>query len=186
MRTLSDRSHLIGNAVLFQGTWFACVLGGAVDAPVWGYLGVALLLGTLIRRPGLQSDLLLMAVLGAFGFALDTLWIRLDLLSYGGAQLAPGWILALWLGFALTVNHSLAWLKAKPLLAGVLAAGSAPLTYLGGERLGAVVVVDSSGLGMISAAWAVVFYLVFSLAGRAGEFRFEPRRRRRWAGEAGD
>ncbi|MEM8768422.1 MAG: DUF2878 family protein, partial [Pseudomonadota bacterium] len=60
-----------------------------------------------------------------------------------------------------TVNHSMAWLQPRPWLAGVLAAVFAPVTYLAGERLGAVTVVEPLRLGMISAGWGIVFYLVF-------------------------
>ncbi len=162
---MQARSHLIANAVIFQVTWFACVIGGAAGQPIWGFLGVGLLLGMNVGQPLIRSDLWIMAILAAVGFAIDSAWIALDALSYGeGAVLAPAWILALWLGFALTVNHSMAWLQPRPWLAGLLAAVFAPVTYLAGERLGAVTVVEPLRLGMISAAWGVVFYLVFGKA----------------------
>ena len=161
----------ICNAVIFQATWFGCVLGGAAGQPIWGFLGVGVLLGLNLRQPPVRSDLFFMAVLGVIGLVLDTFWIELGVLSYPGGWLAPMWIVALWLGFALTVNHSLAWLQQKPLLAGLMAAAAAPLSYLGGERLGAVTVPDLSGLWIIALAWGVLFYAVFTAASRLSAVR---------------
>ena len=164
---MSARSQLIANAVIFQATWFACVIGGAAGQPIWGFLGVGVLLGLNVGQPLIRADLWIMAILAVVGFAIDTAWIALNVLSYeGGALLAPAWILALWLAFALTVNHSMAWLQPRPWLAGLLAAVFAPVTYLAGERLGAVTVVEPLRLGMISAAWGIVFTLVFGKGAR--------------------
>ncbi|MEQ9004405.1 MAG: hypothetical protein RIE74_12665, partial [Pseudomonadales bacterium] len=49
-----------------------------------------------------------------------------------------------------------------------LAAGSAPLSYLAGERFAAVTVPDPWLLGAVSASWFVLFTLAFALA-REGE-----------------
>ena len=96
---------------------------------------------------------------------------------------APSWILALWLGFALTVNHSLGWLQEKPWLAALLAALFAPVSYLAGERLGAVTVANPSGLLLVSVAWCALFYGVFARIGLVNGF-FRERRMRLSTGSA--
>src|SRR5512142_1631269 len=44
-------------------------------------------------------------------------------------QLAPIWMTMLWTSFALSLNHSLEFLQARPLAAGALGAVGAPLAY---------------------------------------------------------
>ena len=161
---VSDRSHLLLNAALFQLTWFGCVLGGAVNEPVWGLLALGVLAAMALSRGKPGPDLRMVILLGATGFALDSLWIATGLLTYGDHTVAPVWVVALWLGVALTVNHSLAWLRNRPGLAAVLAAVAAPFTYLAGERLGAVQVPAVFGLAVVSAAWAALFALLFARA----------------------
>lgn len=159
-----NRSNLI-NAGLFQAAWFACVLGGAVGNIWWGGVALLALLAFAWSKPYLKSDLLFAATGGLLGLALDTLWIRTGVLDYNGASLAPVWIVMLWVGVSLTLNHSLSLFASRPLLGGLLAGGCAPLSYLGGERLGAVLVPDPWMLAYICAAWFGVFTLAFALAG---------------------
>lgn len=150
----------IPNAVLFQICWFTCVLGGARGTSIWGVLAVAALgAETLLRRPG--SDLLLVGLLVPVGFVLDSLWIHFGVLDYGAA-LAPPWIVLLWAAVALTVNHSLAFLKPRPLLGGLLAGSCAPLSYLMGARLGAVTVPDPWLLASVGVVWFALFTVLFA------------------------
>lgn len=162
LSSIRESGPMLTNAILFQATWFACVIGGAAGAPGWGFAGVLALLAFSWSVGTLQRDLRLLAVLGLIGFVVDTAWITLGVLDYGERALAPSWIVALWLGFALTVNHSMGWLRQKPLLAAALAAVFAPVTYLAGARFGAVEIADPLGLALISGAWAVMFLLLFS------------------------
>lgn len=161
MKIDSERLFLVGNATLFQATWFGCVLGGAAGEAAWGVLGLAALLAFTATRCT-ASDGYLALTLGIAGFGLDSLWIGLGVLDYGPHLLAPVWIVTLWLGLALTVNHSLGWLRGRGLIASALAALAAPFTYLAGERLGAVQVLWPPGLMVISAAWALLFWMAFS------------------------
>lgn len=149
------------NAVLFQGAWFACVLGGAVGSSVWGAAAVLVLGAFTALRDHWRTDLALALIAAAVGFGLDTLWIRAGVLDYGGVAFAPAWIVLLWLGVGLTLNHSLSLFASRPWLGGLLAGLGAPLSYLGGERLGAVVVVDPWLLPLISLTWFLVFTAAF-------------------------
>lgn len=149
------------NAIVFQLTWFACVLGGTA----WGSVALAALgfnaYAASDGREPLRTDLKLALILGGFGWLLDTAWVQLGLLDYGTAT-APVWILLLWLAVALTLNHSLRFLQGRPVLGGVLAGCAAPGSYLTGESLGAVTVPHNLGLLAIGVAWACVFYVLFS------------------------
>lgn len=155
------------NALLFQGAWFACVLGGASGTSVWGAGAVAGLAVFAACRDRFRSDLAYAFAAALIGLGLDTLWIRTDVLDYAGATIAPAWIVLLWMGVGLTLNHSLAAFCTRPWLGGGLAGASAPLSYLGGERLDAVTVVDPWNLGFVALAWFVLFTAAFALVGGA-------------------
>ena len=146
------------NAVLFKANWFACVLGGAL----WGALGVIGLAVFSFVAGRWQRDLVLAAALAAIGFCLDTVWIQLGILDYG-TSLAPMWIVLMWVGLAFTINHAMSVFVERPLLGGLLSGGAAPVTCLGGERLGSVVVAMPLGLILVASVWAVLFYAVFRL-----------------------
>jgi len=131
------------NFVAFQVGWFACVLGAGRGLAWLGPLVVALVLGaTWWYAPRRRELLLLLAVAGAVGLCWDSALAAAGLIGYApGAltpPLAPLWILALWLLFASTFALSMRWLRSRVLLAAAFAAVAAPLSYLAGERLGAL------------------------------------------------
>ena len=73
----------------------------------------------------------------------DSAWIALGWLDFRApwpsTQLAPGWILGIWLAFSLTLNHSLAFLKQRYALSALLGAIGGPLAYWSASQgLGAV------------------------------------------------
>lgn len=153
---------VLTNAILFQLTWFGCVLGGARGEPWWGILPLSLLMAFVARRPYIRQDLALTAVLVSAGWGLEFLWIQKGVLVYVQAnEVFPVWILLLWGGVALTINHSLAWFHRFPVTGAALAAVAAPLCYLSGAQLGAVVVPEPLGLIWVSTTWFAVFFVVF-------------------------
>lgn len=149
------------NIGLFQLTWFACVVGGAL----WGLTALCLMLGFSWRSGLLAADAVCAAVAAIVGVCLDTLWIQTGVLDFYGFAVAPLWIVMLWIGVGLSVNHGLAYFKARPMLGGALAAVSAPVCYLSGAALGAVSVPNPALLAAVSAAWFGVFWLGFAKFG---------------------
>jgi hypothetical protein len=154
------------NAGLFQLTWFGCVVGGAAGEPWWGAPALIGLFVYAAIRKSFWADMSLLAVLLPIGWLLEVVWIDNGILIYGQDGV-PIWILMLWAGVALTVNHSLAWFQRYPFCGAALAAVAAPLCYLGGERLDAVLVPEPLQLVWVSLAWLIVFYAMFTLASRA-------------------
>ena len=154
-----------------QALWFGAVIG-ATHSQLW--LAPLLLTGFAfwefqpVRRVYGDFQLMLVAVL--IGLILDTSWVKLGWLEFAAGETfphrAPLWILLLWAGLALTLNHSLAWLQSRLVLAALLGGVSSPLSYLGASRLGAVnIVTESSGwfLGL-GLSWAVALPLLLWLA----------------------
>ena len=130
-----------------------------------------------VRRVYGDFQLMLVAVL--IGLILDTTWVKLGWLEFAASwafsERAPLWILLLWAGLALTLNHSLAWLQSRLLLAAFLAGVSSPLSYLAASRLGAVDIVAESwlwfvGLGL---SWALALPLLLWLASHLKQLKQE-------------
>lgn len=153
---------IIINAALFQITWFACALGGAHNMrwPAVIACGVlaAFQLHPKNRHP---TDLKLIATAIALGLVIDTAWIQLGLIEYSDpipfTAIAPLWIILLWVGFAMTINHSLSWLNKHPLLPAVTGLIFAPLSYVAGAKLGALTFTGNLSVVIVSlgSAWAL-------------------------------
>ena len=157
----------------FQLTWFASVMGAARDTALWGLGGIGLMLLFSAFRNSLRGDLLFACALLPLGWMLDSLWAYTGILDYG-TVFAPLWILLLWASVGLSLNHSMSLFVKRPRLGALLAGGAAPFSYLGGERLGAVVIPEPFALGFITLSWVCVFYGVFWVADRAGESETAP------------
>jgi hypothetical protein len=186
----AERSLLatIANGVLFQGVWVASVAGGA--AGVWwagplAVLGFAAWQVPRSRRPA--GELLLVGLVSVLGLAVDTAYLWLGLLAYPEhgpfPLLAPVWIVALWAGFALTLNHSLAWLGDRPVVAAAAGGLAGPFSYWVGARAwGAVELVAPTAVvfAVLAAVWAVATPALLALARRcvARDSAPEPRARR--------
>jgi hypothetical protein len=150
--------HSLANFAGFQIAWWACVLGAAHGAP---WLGVVACLAFVALQWLASScrrvDAWLVVCAALTGLALDGLLAQLGWIEYRGsasALPAPAWIVALWAAFAMTINHSLTWLR--PGMAIVLGAVGGPMAYLGAERLGAVELIASAQATIaLAIGWAI-------------------------------
>ncbi|CAM5417171.1 DUF2878 domain-containing protein [Rhodanobacter lindaniclasticus] len=123
----------------YQAVWFAAVIG-AGHGLVWpGVLGT--LVYALVQLAGARNirvDLALIAAGLLFGCLLDGTLSRSGLARYAAGwpdpAWAPGWILALWVSFALTFSQSLRYLQTRLWLAALLGLVGGPLAYLGAAR----------------------------------------------------
>lgn len=122
------------NALGFQAFWCLAV-GGAAQGWWWlGPLALAAFAGcqlTVSRER--RADLELMLIAAALGFAIDSLWVQSGWIAFRSPlpsnAFAPIWIVAMWMGFALTLNHSLAVLRQRPWLAALLGLIGGPVAY---------------------------------------------------------
>lgn len=126
------------NLVGYQLVWFAIVISAARGQPWWG-IATALAFVALQFHFSATRVAESRALLAAFGcgFLLDGTLAATGWLQYASPLLsvpAPIWILALWLAFAMTLNHSMVFVRGKPWPAAVLGAVGGPLAYLGAAR----------------------------------------------------
>ncbi len=158
-------SNFFVNFVAFQLSWLACVLGAALGHP---YLGPAVVTAWLAAHLGAlaghrRTDLSVVVISAVVGYSADSALVLTGWLAFPEpARLgAPStlWMVALWMGFALTLRHSLGWLRGRFALGAALGALCGPLAYWGGSRLGAIGLSDGS-LVMIALEWMVMLPLL--------------------------
>jgi len=151
------------NIFAVQAGWFACVLSAAAGKP-WIGVGVSAA-GWIVHlawiRPGLREALLL-ASAAAIGLAADSGVASLGAIRFAPPEpVAPAWMAALWANFAATLRVSMSWLQGRWILSALLGAVAGPLSYLAGQRLGAIAVDNPWA---VAVEWALAMPALFLLA----------------------
>ncbi|MEO0437656.1 MAG: DUF2878 domain-containing protein [Pseudomonadota bacterium] len=162
------------NFAWYQLTWFAAVLGGA--AYEW-FLGILLLMHLgLVGTWG--REIALMIAVAALGCSVDALLAMAGYFQFDGESWLPIplWHVAIWVGFAGTLRHSMTFMVQRPRLMTIAAALFAPLTYLAAQRLGAVVFPLGSfpTAIVISLCWLTVTPLLIWLTSMANGHVLRP------------
>jgi hypothetical protein len=82
-------------------------------------------------------------------------------------SLAPAWIVALWMAFGSVLPAFLSWLGGRYVLASLIGAVGAPLSYYGGVGLGAVQMPNLIfSLVAIALVWAAIMPLLVRITER--------------------
>lgn len=158
------------NMLVFQGVWFACVVGAAEDLWWLGPLTVLPLLGLCywaLRSRG-QGRIALPFFLGLaiVGCAVEFAMTTGGVYQFARTGPLPGlvWMTALWVAFATTLPLSMRWLVTRPVLAGLSGAMFGPVCFLAGEKLGAIELLEPRWRAF--AALALAWGLVLPVAGQ--------------------
>ena len=131
------------NYAAYQLAWFAVVLGAAHGFALAG-AAVALLVAAVhlsLRCNALEFKLIGLA--GLIGILIDSTLAMTGQVRFAASwpqDLAPFWMLSLWIVFATTLNHSLRWLMHRPVAAALAGALGGPIAYLGAAKIGALVI----------------------------------------------
>lgn len=166
----------IANLLGYQLVWFAAVYGAGRGWPWLGVIAAAAFAAWQLRCSRQRAlDVRLLGLALILGVLLDGTLALSGTLRYAAAApaLPPGgapvWILSLWVAFALTLNHSLRYLRGRPLLAALLGAIGGPLAYAGAGRLSQAVTFAPprwQALACVGAGWGVCLLVLASFAGR--------------------
>lgn len=132
MSDITKQYFFMINAIMFQVCWWSAVLWQNAAIP----LLVLMLALHLWLSPTRKADLILMSKVSAAGIVMDTILTVLGVFQF--AQI-PIWLALLWLCFAMSLPHSLLFLKAFPPVF-TFAFGSVfgCLSYLAGANFNAV------------------------------------------------
>ncbi|MBP8081509.1 MAG: DUF2878 domain-containing protein [Arenimonas sp.] len=162
---------VVANVVGYQLVWMACIAGaGRGMAWLGPVAAMSFVVATLAFGGKRDADLRALALAVPLGVAMDSLFAASGWLNYAQAwpwpQLAPVWIWALWAAFAMTLNHSLAFLEDRPWLAALLGLVCGPLAY--SAAAGTFNAVDFGVplpwiMVALALAWALLLPLLMSL-----------------------
>ena len=126
------------NFALFQSIWFAAILGR--ESLEW--LLMLLLMVHLLLCADRKAEMKIMLLCAGLGSVVDIILTLTGVFVFDPAPWPlpiPVWLIALWLGFAATLRHSLSYFLARPAIAIPAASLAAPLSYFAAMRLDAVV-----------------------------------------------
>jgi hypothetical protein len=163
------------NAIGYQLVWFVSAVGAAHGLLYAGPSAAAVFVMLMLAFGGeRRADLRLIPLVLLIGLLTDSAWIGLGWLDYSApwpsAQFAPAWIVGIWASFAVTLNHSMAFLKRRYLLAAALGAVGGPFAYWGASRgLGAVHF--NAPATTVLVGLGIVWMCVFPLFARLSETR---------------
>ena len=156
--------HKLINFILFQSIWFILILAAAHESFYGLVIGFLLILVQYWHGKLMVPDLKLILTSTMIGFAHDTSLNYFKFIQYNidfNAYYSPVWIIELWISFALTLNHSLAWLGNKKLLQMIFGLIGGPLAYIAGEKLGAIYMINTMTLYVLALSWACITPLLF-------------------------
>ena len=177
------------NIAVFQAGWLASVIGGAQQMPWLGPVALLVAL-TLHFRAARRAaeELSLVVICGLMGAVFDSLLVASGWVAYSSglfhASMAPYWIITMWMLFATTLNVSMRWFRGKPAIAAAFGFFGGPLSYVAGEKLGGIVLVDSvAALATLAIGWAVMMPLLMRLSERFDGMSAAPVLRRSWRAE---
>jgi len=163
------------NFVAFQCCWFANVIGAASGFPWLGplvtVLWLAVHLASLRSASGagnVAAEMRVLLAAIAIGWTADSALALAGFISFPEvAQLggpSPVWMVALWACFAATFRHSLSWMRGRWLIAVVLGAVGGPLAYVGGEKLGAILLTDYLSIVVVAVQYAIATPVLLAIA----------------------
>lgn len=165
MRTPATKDNLmklIVDLLLFKLAWIACVVGAGRGHPWLGPIAVLGVLGWHMATASKPFTLLaLTTVVAMLGFLIDSTFAVFGVLEYAAAVpadfLAPVWIVAMWVNFALILESGLGWLRRHPALGAGFGLIGGPLAYYAGAKLDAVAFATPApvALGLLAAVWAL-------------------------------
>ncbi|MGB5258377.1 MAG: DUF2878 domain-containing protein, partial [Woeseiaceae bacterium] len=153
----------------------AAVVSAAASFPAVGTLVIAVAAFVHIARSeDRQHEIRLLALAAVIGLFWESALVSAGLVQYGTQSLLPGiapfWIVAMWVLFATTLNVGMRWLRKSAIVAALAGAIGGPLSFVAGEKAGAVTFPDAStALFAIGLGWAVFLPLLVRFASRNDE-----------------
>lgn len=164
------RSKLIINAVIFQVLWFICVQGNNLTALLATAAGVAIHWTFYSRR---LTEWALVIVFLTVGIIWESIVASNALIHFSGGMLlgsskspmmiAPLWLTCLWIAFAMTLRHSMAWLARSTVLRTLLCLLFVPLSYYAGAIFSGSTFPSGITAGLLSEAltWCLLLHMVY-------------------------
>ncbi|MBA6390995.1 DUF2878 domain-containing protein [Colwellia sp. BRX10-3] len=150
------------NLVAFNAAWFGLVVIGNLFIPIASIIFCA----QLWYFQATKNEILLICLVATIGIWLDFALVYSGVFIFPETEGIPFWLMTLWLLFAGTIRHSLAFLAKSKVLQFFVGSLFAPLSYLAGAKLSVVYLVPSLGFSylLLACLWGPLMLVVFSLS----------------------
>tara|TARA_R110000744_G_scaffold117745_1_gene220133 strand:+ start:25688 stop:26173 length:486 start_codon:yes stop_codon:yes gene_type:complete len=147
---------------MFNVAWFGLVFIGNVFIPI-----AAILLGAQLWFFQItKNEIILICLVATLGIWLDFALISAGVFIFPDTDGIPFWLITLWIVFAGTIRHSLAFLANSKILQFFIGAIFAPLSYLAGAKLSVLYLVPSWGFSylLLACLWGPLMLVIFGLS----------------------
>jgi hypothetical protein len=130
----------IANAIGYQAVWFLTLMSASRGYFWFGFCASVIFSGLMLLWGGkAKQDCRIVAIGLILGISIDSSfsasgWIQYAL-PWSISSLAPLWIIALWLSFSFTLNHSMDFLRQNYRLAAAFGFFGGPLAYWCADRV---------------------------------------------------
>ena len=165
------------NFIGLQLTWFACVVGGA-KSNIWLCLlvGLPFIAWHLYQSKPILKEFKLIVITLIIGVIFDQTVLLLNLVQYPPHgwpdAILPLWMFMLWAIFATALNVSLRWMRGRLMIASLFGLIGAPLSYLAGVKLGAMLHPATPAFYVvISVGWALIMPVLILFSQRYDGFK---------------
>ena len=151
--------------------WFACILGAAINETHTAVaFSLLIILFHFYLAKDKKNEIKILLIASIIGFLFDGFLLKSELVLYTNHgwsySITPLWIIVFVMGFAITLNFSLNWLKKKIKLSAFVGAIGGPLAYLAGEKLEAVTLMTPIALIAIVIGWSLITPLLIYISRR--------------------
>ena len=165
---------ILFNIIGFYICWWGSIFGAANDHFYIGPLFVLLFLFIHFYKIVYhKNEIAYLFICFCFGFIIDTIFLRMNIISYKGYlpdyfNIAPLWVVCLWVCFGATVYHSFSWVRRKYFTMSILGAMFGPLIYYSGAKLESLNFINNanSNIKIVAIAWAILIPLLVFISDR--------------------
>ena len=153
------------NFIVFQASWFLLI----VFQNQYLYIVVAFNFIFLVVTRTTINHAFFLLTCAVIGVVIDSALATLGVLIFEPLPSVlpiPAWLCVIWISFASTIRHSMAYLGKSTIVAAVVGAIAGPISYFAGMRLGAVDFGYSTiiVLAIYAVIWALLLPTMFILS----------------------
>lgn len=171
MNVVSSRSDMLNylkfviNYLFFYVGWAYCMYQASLGHPFQSFIVVVpILIFHLITVNSPLAELFIIISISMVCTLFDSLMLIFGFIHYSAGissfpWMAPPWLTAIWMLFAMCLNHSLSWLRSIPFFAAIMGSAAVVICYIGANKVG---VIYFPGRENISALLLIaIFWMLF-------------------------